>query len=62
MCQIYISLGTLTLFFLTETFQSISAEAFWCLRHFGHLSHSCINARRNSVHKPVFSDILTEMN
>jgi len=37
------------------------AETFWSLKHFGHLSHSCIKTRRNSVFWPIFSDILTEM-
>jgi len=34
---------------------------FFSLRHFGHLPHSCIKTRRNSVHYSIFSVILTEM-
>ena len=39
------------------------AETLWSLRHFGHLSHSCIKTHRSSVQlvKSVFSDILMEM-
>jgi len=35
--------------FFAETFRSSLAETFWSLRHFGHLSHSCIKTHRNTV-------------
>jgi len=40
-----------TLCFFAETFRSFLAETFWSLKHFGHLSHSCVKTR----HKSVFS-------
>ena len=36
-------------FFFAETFRSFFAKIFWSLRHFGHLSHSCIKTHGNSV-------------
>jgi len=36
--------------FIAETFWPFFGETFWSLRHFGHLSHSCIKTHRNSVH------------
>jgi len=36
------------------------AETFWSLRNFGHVSHCWAKTRCNSVHWPIFSDILTE--
>jgi len=47
--------------FFSETFGSFLAETNWSLKHFGHLSHSCSKTHHNSVHWPLFSDILTEM-
>jgi len=41
-------------FFFSETFWSFSAEIFWPLKHFSHLSHSCIKTR----HKSVLANIL----
>jgi len=50
------------LFFFGWNISFISvAETFWSLKHFGHLSHSCIKTRHSSVHSPLFSDILTDM-
>jgi len=34
---------------------------FFSPSHFGHLSHSGIKTRRNCVHQPSFSDIMTEL-
>ena len=50
-----------TVFSFAETFRSFFAEAFWSLRNFGHLSHSCIKTRCNSFHLPIISEIPTEM-
>jgi len=36
-------------FFFAETCRSFFAETSWSLKHFGHVSHSCIKNRRNSV-------------
>jgi len=36
-------------FFFAETFRSFLVETFWTLKRFGHLSHSCIKTRHNSV-------------
>ena len=44
-----------------ETHEFIQTLLFFSRRHFGHLSHSCVKTHRNSVHWPIFSDILTEM-
>ena len=37
------------LFFFFETFWSFFAETFLSLKHFDHLSHSCVKIRCNSV-------------
>jgi len=37
------------------------AETFWSLKHFSHLSHSCIKTRHNSIHWSMYSDIVTEL-
>jgi len=50
-----------TCVFSLKHFVHFFVETFWSLKHFGHLSHSCIKTCHSSVHKPVFSDILTEM-
>jgi len=34
---------------------------FFSLRNFGHLSGNSIKIRRNSIHKPTFSHIMTEL-
>jgi len=46
---------------LEQSFFSLRHSVNFLLRHFGHLSHSCIETRRNSSQWPIFSDILTEM-
>jgi len=40
---------TRALFFFAETFQLFFAETFWSLKHFGHLSRSCVKTRRSSA-------------
>jgi len=32
-------------FFFAKAFRSFLAERFWSLKHFGHLSHTCINLK-----------------
>ena len=39
-----------TCFFFAETFRSLFAETSCSLKHFGHLSHSCSETHRSSVH------------
>jgi len=50
---------SILVFLFAETFRSFFAVAFWSLKHFGHLSHSCIKTSHNRVHSPIISDILT---
>jgi len=45
---------------LLRHFSHFFAETFGSLRHFGHLSHSCIKTRWSSVLYLIFSDIRTE--
>jgi len=37
------------LLFFAETVRSFFVETFWSLKHFGHLSHSCIKTHYHSV-------------
>ena len=41
-------------FFFAETFRSFFADTFWSLKHFGHLSHSCVKTCCNSVYNLYF--------
>jgi len=40
--------------FFAEPFRSFFAEAFWSVRHFCHLSHSCIKTLRESDRNDLF--------
>jgi len=36
--------------FVAQKFRSFFAETIWSMRHFGHLSHTCVKTSRNSAH------------
>jgi len=40
---------------------AVCSWLFFFLRHFGHLSHNSIKTRRNSIHKPTFSNVMSEL-
>ena len=57
----YVWVGVWSFFFSLWHFGHFFAETCWSLKHFGHLSHSCIKTRHSSVQYPIFSDIMTKI-